>query len=169
MIRVRMNVSTVKKGDLEKKLAELRTAFSGPKEVKVGLPVGKADANVIEYAFFNHFGTKGSGKGFVRNGIGGFGGPIPARPFIKAAMFEGQGEVKAAMQSVAKITINGGDLQAGMMKLGLLGQNLIQDKIKSGMAPANSPLTIKIKGSSGTLRDEGRLFGSITWKLDGVT
>lgn len=167
-MRISTYIRTTRRGDLDGKLKELQRAFDGAKGVKVGLPAGKAAANVIEYAIFNHFGTKGSGKGFVRNGIGGFGGPIPARPFLTAAMFEGRTQIRGALVQVAKGVVNGGSLNAGMTQIGVLGQNLIQDKIASGMAPANAPLTIAIKGSSGTLRDGGRLYQSITWKLDSV-
>lgn len=124
---------------------------SGPKNVKVGLPKGKADGDVVEYAFYNEFGTR----------------RIPERPFMRIAMREHRGKYRRGLQAEAKAILRGQTSLSGTLnRLGALAAGDIQDTISSSLPPPNAPSTVRQKGSSGTLIDEGRMRQSITWKVE---
>ena len=59
---------------------KLPNSLSGPTKVKVGFVRGMADQDNINKAVWNEFGTAGGASG------GGWGGPIPERPFLRNAM-----------------------------------------------------------------------------------
>jgi hypothetical protein len=147
---IRAKVSLARKGNGDKHLEKILKAVKGPKNVKVGLPKGKAAAKVIEYAVYNHEGTV----------------HIPRRPFITVAMFKGRGQIRNDMRKIAKSVVEGkAMLPVQMEKLGLKGAGLIQDQISSNMPPPNKPSTIRQKGSSGTLIDTGRMRQSVTHEV----
>lgn len=135
--------------------------LSGPSKVKVGLPKGKADADIIKIGIWNHFGTRGGASG------GGWGGPIPERPFLTNAIRDNQGAYRAAMaKSAKKILMGSTTMNAVVTKLGILAQGDIQQEITALRSPPNSPVTIALKGSNNPLIDSGRLRASITYKVD---
>lgn len=148
-------------------LDKLKRVFTGPKNVKVGLPSGEAGGDIIKIGIYNHFGTKGSGKGFVRNGVWGFGGPIPERPFLSNAMRDNRGKYRDAMQTAAGAILRGDyDNRQALQRLGIMAQGDIQSEITSLSSPPNSPVTIAIKGSSNPLIDSGGLRQSITYLVE---
>lgn len=53
-------------------------------------------------------------------------------------------------------------------RLGLILTARMRRKIRGGVPPANRPMTVALKGSSKPLADSGRLFKSITWKVEGT-
>lgn len=166
MVAIRTKVTLRRRGDLAGHIAKLIKGLQGPTKVKVGFPAGASPASVIDIAVWNHFGTAGSGTGFVRNGIGGFGGPIPPRPFITVAMFRHRNEIRRNLRRIAEAVIRDGTpVSRQMPRLGAYGAGLIQGQISSNMGPPNSTLTVTIKGSSGTLIDSGRMRQSVTWQL----
>lgn len=137
----------------------------GPEEVVVGFPMGKTSGSVIERAIFNEFGTRGSGKGFSTHRGGGFGGPIPERPFMRNAMRSNKSKYSQAMKkSAKKILMGETSLATTLEKLGALAASDIQDEIQALKSPPNSPTTIAIKGSSNPLIDTGQMRQSVTWE-----
>jgi len=153
-----MGVSMKVKRVRHKKLPE---AITGPKRVKVGFPAGKAKASAIEKAVWNEFGTRGGASG------GGWGGPIPERPFMRNSMRANKGKYRDAMAtSAAKILRGETQLETVMNKLGIVAQGDIQSEITSLSSPPNSPVTIALKGSSNPLIDSGEMRGAVTWKVD---
>ena len=163
-MNIHVDVGLTRKGQAEKMLNRVLREFAkagGGKAVKVGFPNGKSPADLIAIAVYNHEGTRGGASG------GGWGGPIPPRPFITSAMFKARGELKTFMRKEAigiltgKITVD-----QSLMRLGIWGQQKIQDQIGSNMAPANSPVTVALKGSNRTLIDTGRLRNSVTWAIE---
>lgn len=149
---IRAKVTHRHRGDLRGHVLKIEKALAGPKKVKVGLPAGKADKDLVSIAVWNHFGTS---RG------------IPPRPFITVAMFKSRGEIRANLRRVAySVTVNGKPLTPELQKLGAFGAGKIQDQIASNMPPPNAPSTIRQKGSSTTLIDSGRMRQSITWELD---
>ena len=166
MIRVTTKIES--KGDAGKRLQEILKGLKGPTMVKVGLPSGKADASIIQIAFWNHEGTsRQKGDVFFRNGKFGISGPIPPRPFLTQAMFKHRNTVKTQLRNeAAKIMRGQGDMQQALQRIGIGGADAIKATISAGVGPANSPMTVYLKGSSKPLIDEGRLRGSITWALD---
>lgn len=134
---------------------------TGPTAVKVGFPKSKASGSSIEKAVFNEFGTRGGASG------GGWGGPIPERPFMRNAMRNNAAKYKAGLLKAAKGIILGETaMPAVLNKLGALAQGDIQSEITSLRSPPNSPVTIAIKGSSNPLIDTGEMRQAVTWILE---
>ncbi len=152
MINISVKVAT-KGPSASARLKKIETALTtGPKAVKVGFPAGKAPGDLISIAYWNHEGTS---RG------------IPPRPFITMAMYKGRHRLRAELTTMTRGLLAGkSDLKAGLTKLGMLGQDMIQVQIGSNMPPPNKPATIKAKGSSRTLVDTGRMAQSVTWDFD---
>lgn len=152
MVAIRSKVTLRRRGDLRGHIHKIETALKGPSKVKVGLPAGKADSDIVSIAIWNHFGTS---RG------------IPPRPFIAIAMYKGRGEIRMNLRKIAyNVTVNGKPMTPELQKLGAYGAGKIQDQIASNTPPPNAPSTVKQKGSSRTLIDSGRMRQSVTWALD---
>lgn len=153
MVTIRTRTTLRQRGDLRGHVQKIERALAGPLKVKVGLPAGKAPADIVQIAIWNHFGTS---RG------------IPPRPFITIAMFKARAEIRTNLRKVAyQVTVNAKPLTPELQKLGVYGAGKIQSQISSNMPPPNAPSTIAQKRSSGTLIDTGRMRQSITWELDG--
>lgn len=137
---------------------QLPTSIKGPRKVKIGFPRGSTN---VDKAIWNEFGTKGGASG------GGWGGPIPERPFMRNTVRNNKNKYLRAMKTEAPRILRGevGTRQV-LSKLGVLGQNDIQDEITSLRSPPNSPVTIALKGSDNPLIDTGEMRQSVTWKID---
>lgn len=139
----------------------LPRGVTGPSKVKVGFPAGEADQDNINKAVWNEFGTRGGASG------GGWGGPVPERPFMRNAMRENRGKYRDALRaSASKLLTGRTTLRQVMNKLGIEAQGDIQAEITSLQSPPNSPVTIAIKGSSKPLIDDGEMRAAVTWKVD---
>lgn len=139
----------------------MAAGLRGPSKVKVGFPAGEAAAGNIEKAIWNEFGTRGGASG------GGWGGPIPERPFMRNAMRDNASSYRTAMKtSAAKLLRGETSLRTVLSKLGIKAQGDIQSEITSLSNPPNSPVTIALKGSSNPLIDNGEMRGAVTWKVD---
>lgn len=133
----------------------------GPTKVKVGFPAGEAGGDVIEKAIFNEFGTRGGASG------GGWGGPVPERPFMRNAFRGNAAKYRGNMTTAASSLLKGEtSLQTVLAKLGIVAKTDIQDEIGSLSSPPNSPVTIALKGSSKPLIDTGEMRGAVTYKVD---
>lgn len=131
---------------------------AGPRQVKVGFPAGSAN---VDKAIYNEFGTRGGASG------GGWGGPIPERPFMRnAARNNAAKYLKIAADQVIPVLTGKVSLRGFLSKLGELGKQDIQNEITSLSSPPNSPVTIALKGSSKPLIDTGEMRQSVTWKID---
>ena len=129
--------------------------------VKVGFPAGQAGADTIQKAIWNEFGTRGGASG------GGWGGPIPERPFLRNAMRANQNKYREGLRHGAvEILRQGTSIPTILARLGALAQGDIQSEITSLSSPPNSPVTIKLKGSSNPLIDSGEMRQRVTWKVD---
>jgi hypothetical protein len=133
----------------------------GPKTVKVGFPAGEADADNIQKAVWNEFGTRGGAAG------GGWGGPVPERPFMRNAMKSNLSKYRQAMRtSAAKILTGKTGIRVVLGKLGVDASGDIQESITSLSSPPNSPVTIALKGSSNPLIDSREMHNAVTWKVN---
>lgn len=143
-------------------VARIARAFgSGPRAVKVGFPSGQTGGDILNRAVWNHYGTRGGRSG------GGWGGPIPPRPFLANSMRANRGKYRSAMRAGAReMLLGGGSLIAVLRKLGVMGQSDIQAEITALSSPPNSPVTVKLKGSSKPLIDTGQMRQSVSWKLE---
>lgn len=166
MVQIRTKVTLRRRGNLANHIAKIEAAVKGPKAVKVGYPAG-TKPGIVQIAIWQHFGTAGSGKPFKTERGGGFGGPIPARPFITVAMFKGRRQIRNELRKQAyDITVNGKPMPQTLFILGNLGKDLIDKQIRSNMGPPNSPTTIRLKGSSRTLQDTGNMVQAVSWAID---
>lgn len=161
-MNIQLRFDIQRRGDAQSLLRRILGQFiasrNAGQNVKVGFPAGRSASDLIAIAFYNHEGTGG----------GGWGGPIPPRPFITRAMHQGRSELRTFMRAEARNIILGRiTVEQSLMRLGIWGQRAIQDQIGSNMAPANSSATVALKGSNRTLVDTGRLRSSVTWTIDG--
>jgi len=132
----------------------------GPRVVAVGFPRGKTPGLVISKAIWNEFGTRGGASG------GGWGGPIPERPFLRNAMRDNQRKYARFSASKARDLVEGKITLEGVLKqLGVLAQGDVQHEITALREPPNSPVTIAAKGSSNPLIDTGEMRQSVTWQI----
>lgn len=152
-----IDVQRTKRIDVAKIVAKMQ---SEPKAVKVGFPAGEVGKDIVQRAIWNHYGTKGGRSG------GGWGGPIPPRPFLANSMRANRSKYKSAMRAGARDAFLGGtSLKTIVQKLGILAQGDIQSEITTLSSPPNSPITIKRKGSSNPLIDTGQMRQSVTWQV----
>ena len=166
-IKTAISVSNRQKPQAKSITEMVRRDLLGKSMVKVGFPKGQVAGDLITIAYWNHEGTnRQSGDVFFKNGKFGISGPIPPRPFITMAMFKARGKLRAFMRAEAKAIVNGKrNLEQSLARLGMMAQDAIQMQIGSNMDPANSPMTIELKGSSRTLVDSGRMMASVTWEI----
>lgn len=152
-----VTVAIRRKGSFAALGRKILTAITGPRHVKVGLIEGQADQLNINKAMWNEFGTKG----------GGWGGPIPERPFMRTAVAKTNADLKPMMKSAARSILTGrATMRQQLSKMGIKGQQDMRDTIASGAFAANSPTTIKLKGSSKPLVDTGEMSRNVTWQID---
>lgn len=119
--------------------------------VQADAGAGADGTPIAEYAAYNEFGTK----------------HIPSRPAMRTAFDENVGELVQATRSLKDAVLDGrmsADEAAGL--LGELHQGHIKKKIASNMPPPNAPATVKAKGSSKTLIDQGNYLNAIKWKIE---
>lgn len=142
-------------------VARIAAMLRGPKKVKVGFPKGEAGSDIVQRAAWNEFGTRGGASG------GGWGGPVPERPFMRNAMRSNRGKYQRAMATGAReIFRSGTSMRSILSRLGILAQGDIQQEIVALRSPPNSPVTIRMKGSSNPLIDTGEMRQRTTWKVD---
>lgn len=155
-----VTVRIKRRGDFSKLARKITTAITGPTKVKVGFPSG-SDGAVIDRAFYNEFGTAGGASG------GGWGGPVPERPFMRLGLRSTKAGLKPQMTTAAKSILNGtSSMRAVLAKMGIFGQGEIQETITSLSSPPNSPVTVALKGSSNPLIATGEMRQSVAWKID---
>lgn len=147
-----LKITVTHRGSMQKWFSKLLEGLKGPKGVKVGFPKGKASADLISIAVWNHEGTS---RG------------IPPRRFITAGIFKARGKIRSQLRTIAKSVVTLKlSMRSGLARVGLAGQDAIQQQIASNMPPPNAPSTVAQKGSSSTLIDTGRLRQSATWDYD---
>lgn len=111
---------------------------------------------IAAYAAYNEFGTGG----------GGWGGPIPARPFMGSTFDERRGAWgKGADIAIDRALTGLQSFETGLKQLGELAQRDIQDKILALDRPPNSAVTVELKGSSNPLIDTGAMRQSIRYEV----
>ena len=158
------SVEIRRKGNADGILKRILTAITGPKTVKVGYPAGKTDPGIVMQAVWNEFGTQGRTPR-----RGGWGGPIPERPFVRNAMRNGVEKFKAqARYDARKIVLGELKMTTALENLGLVGKSEIQRSISSNIPPPNADLTLKLKnGKTQTLIDTGEMRQKTTYHVEG--
>ena len=88
------------------------------------------DTYVAQVARWNEYGTGGSHG-------------IPARPFMRPAVFESKTELNAFLRSKYKKALKDNKNTMGVLKeFGEMVVDIIQRRIESTVSPANAPITI---------------------------
>lgn len=111
----------------------------------------EADSELITYASANEFGTRD--------------GHVPERSFMRSTVDEQRTSYSGVLASVLRVADSVSALERGLGRLGLRGVRDVQRKITSNVPPPNAPSTVRRKGSTGTLRDTGRLRQSIDFEV----
>ncbi|UNK39379.1 hypothetical protein MNR02_06640 [Shinella sp. H4-D48] len=141
-------------------LSKVQTSLRGPSKVAVGFPAGESDGENIQKAIWQEFGTKGGAAS------GGWGGPIPERPFMRNTMRDNQSTYRNAMKAEAKpLLLAQTSLGTVLAKLGALAARDVQAEIAALSSPPNSPVTIELKGSANPLIDSGEMRRDVKWKI----
>lgn len=114
----------------------------------------KSGQSIVEYAYYNEYGTE----------------HIPARPFMRITTdAKGEHWTKSMADCFDKALKNEGEtLDFDLARVGMQMEGDIKETISSNISPANTPATIKRKGSSRTLIDTGLLRASITSRVSKV-
>lgn len=136
-------------------IRKIKPPKAGNSRVKVGVLDAETDK-----AIWNHFGTAGGASG------GGWGGPIPARPWMAQSMRENRSQYRAEMRKGAKSILRG-SVSADIIvsRLGILAQGDMQEMLTAMSTPPNAPVTVARKGSSNPLIDTGALRQAHSWEL----
>lgn len=107
---------------------------------------------VAEYGTYNEFGTRD--------------GHVPERSFLRSTFDNTVGKIQSTKQKIAGLVIDGKLTAArGAALLGEMHQGDIKRAIGAGIPPPNAPSTIRRKGSSKTLIDDGILRGAIRYEV----
>ncbi|KQT52218.1 MULTISPECIES: hypothetical protein [unclassified Aureimonas] len=143
-------------------VAKIAALLKGPTKVKVGFPAGKVESDIVQRAVWNEFGTRGGASG------GGWGGPVPERPFMRNTMRAKRGKYQKSMAAGARAILRGSTAIGEVLRgLGVSAQGDMQHEISTLTSPPNSPVTIKLKGAGKKpLIDEGDMRTRLTFMVD---
>jgi len=146
----------------DRKWQELKRRL--PRVAKTAVTVGvQSDAGagqdgtpLAARAAYNEFGTRG----------GGWGGPIPARPFLGSTVDEERNKWgRAADVAISQALTGRRTFEDGLGILGTMAQQDVQQKITTLSDPPNSEVTVDLKGSSNPLIDTGAMRQAIRYKV----
>lgn len=94
---------------------------------------------------------------------------IPARPWLQLGFESGLKDYEDIMSNgIDEVVSDGEDVTKVLHQVGVLAVGRVQEFITNLKTPANSPATIKSKGSSNPLIDEGHMRASVNYKLQVV-
>ncbi len=91
----------------------------------------------------------------------------PPRPVLAPAIENSKDKIAEQMKQAFQSVLNGGNVSNELGKVGMLGQNIAREWFTNpdNKWAANSPLTVKKKGSDKPLIDTGALRASITYVI----
>jgi len=151
--------STVEERDMgwERIKAEMEKANGAAVNVGVLSDTAPRDdgADMLLIAAANEFGTAD--------------GHIPARPFMRGAFDDKQRELSNTADRLWNLILAGKmDVERALRLLGEEHQGQVQEYITALDTPPNADETVRRKGSSNPLVDEGRLRNSIRYEGENV-
>jgi hypothetical protein len=125
-------------------------------------PGSEYGETVGQIAAKNHFGT----SGYLDSVTGEWVPAVPARPWLSEAMARKRDNIRKVVTKASRSVAAGKiDATKALDLVGLYMVGQVQETISEGVSPANSPLTIELKGSSKPLIDTGLLRQSHTHKV----
>lgn len=99
-----------------------------------------------------------------------FGIGVPARPFMRPAVFERKQEFNALLRSEYKKALKDNKNTMNVLKkIGEMAVSAIQTQIWSGHYIPNSPATIKRKGRNKPLVDTELMLNSVSYQVQEVS
>jgi hypothetical protein len=142
-----------KTNEIMKSLQELKN-----KDILIGVPASTTSRKngKINNAELTYIHTNGSP---LHN--------IPARPIIEPAIEKNSDKLAGQLSKAAEIALDGKSPEAELIKVGIMGQNIVRDYFtdpNNGWAP-NAPSTIARKGSDKPLIDKAELRKSMTYVI----
>ena len=151
----------------DRKWQELKRRLPGVDKMAVTVGV-QSDAGasqdgtpIAAYAAYNEFGTRGRTPR-----RGGWGGPIPARPFLGSTVDEERNKWgRAADVAISEALTGRRTFEDGLGILGTMAQQDVQQTIVTLSSPPNSATTVDLKGSSNPLIDTGAMRQAIRYKV----
>lgn len=113
----------------------------------------KTNTSIASIAALNEFGTD----------------RIPSRPFMARTWNKNQKEAGKRIKAELKAVLLGRkDIKLSLNQLGLWYQSKMVSEIQNGRFKANSPITVKRKGSTKPLIDTGRMWQSVKYIVKSV-
>ena len=98
--------------------------------------------------------------------FGSADGSIPERSFMRSAVDDNKKMIEKLIDKlVLKVAEGRFNEIGGLRILGAKVQSLMRNQILKGIPPANSPATIRRKGSSIPLIDTGTMIGSLDFEV----
>lgn len=154
---MKMNVSVSGGDRLGTKLRQIRERLQKNSGVLVGVPAGTGNyedgAPIAVIAAVQEFGSAD--------------GAIPERSFLRVPLRQNTEHFKKVWRAAIPKVVHGDmSMHAVMEQLGEQGVRVSVEAIEAGISPANADSTIKRKGSSQTLIDNGQLVQSITYIVE---
>lgn len=151
-----VNTSYKTKGNILEKILE---KYQGPSNVLVGVPKGAGEYEdgtlIAVIAAVNEFGSAD--------------GRIPERAALRLGVEDALPQIKLLVKKMLpEVNAEQMEMEELLNLIGELAVGSIQEKISSGVGPANAPSTIKRKGSSTPLIDQGTYRQSIRHVIPGV-
>ena len=90
----------------------------------------------------------------------------PARPWLEPGFESGLKDYEEIMaEGIDAAVTEGVDIIKSLNQVGVLAVGKVQEFITNSKAPANKPATIKKKGSSNPLIDQGLMRSSVNYKV----
>lgn len=142
--------------------------------VEIGI-FGDSGGDILMIASVNEFGCSISVTDKMRNYLHYIGIHlkkdtttinIPERSFIRSGYDQNKSNIESQGEKLlAKVLSLELSVDAFFNAIGEYSVGLIQEYLTDLRSPANSPATVKLKGSSNPLIDKGQLRSSITFKV----
>lgn len=144
-------------GRLANRLKQIRERFEKNNGVLIGVPAGKGNykngAPLAVIAAVQEFGSAD--------------GRIPERSFLRVPLRQNMPEfVKVWRVLIPKVVSGELTMFQAMSQMGERAAGVSKESIADGIAPANAAATVKRKGSSKPLIDDGTLIQSITYIVE---
>ncbi|WPH64024.1 neck protein [Vibrio phage vB_VpP_1] len=141
---------------IAERVAELKRKFRDAPTVLVGVPKAAGSyedgVHTATIAAVNEFGSAD--------------GRVPERSFLRSGVSDSEPQIKKLYEKMIPEVIDKDlDVDTIQSLVGQLVVGRITERISEGIEPANSPKTVKRKGSSTPLIDTGHLRQSITYVL----
>lgn len=93
------------------------------------------------------------------------GGNIPPRPFHESTQMKTLPEVGKKMDKVVDTVMKGKNPDKAIKALGSYYERAMQDTIENFSSPANSKVTVKLKGRNDPLVDRGKFKRDVKYKI----